>query len=148
VATIKTAYGVVGAQPVAQHEGTNGLRVRISFSVSLSLGDIHQVAKLPHGAIPLDVVFYPGGSLAAANAAFKIGTSASHEAFFLSATHTIATFEKRISATKLNAFTQLSLSDDVMPRYEHVVFVGSAGMSIGHIGDLVLYYAMPQQTVP
>ena len=40
---------------------------------------------------------------------------------------------------------QVSISDDAMPRFEYVTMVATAGVSIGHVGDLVLYYKMPGQ---
>lgn len=129
-------------QAPAIHAGVNTSISRISLSVSLSAGDIHRIGKLPHGAIPLDAIFYRGAGLAA-QGVLKLGTSASQELFFASATYSLAVNRTLVA---LGSAQQLSLSDDVMPRYQHLVMVGGAGISIGHVGDLIVYYRMPSQT--
>lgn len=129
-------------QAQAVHAGVNAAISRISLSVSLSAGDIHLIGKLPHGAIPLDAIFYRGAGLAA-QGVLKLGTSASQELFFGSATYSVAG-NRTVNA--LGTAQQVSLSDDKMPRYEHLVMVGGAGISIGHVGDLIVFYRMPGQT--
>jgi hypothetical protein len=129
-------------QPNSVHVGVNRAVCRISLSVSLSAGDIHRIGKLPHGAIPLDSIFYRGSAIAA-KGVLKLGTSASQELFFASDTYSTVVNRQ---ITPLGTVQQISLSDDVMPRYQHIVMVGSAGISIGHVGDLIVYYAMPGQT--
>lgn len=133
--------GNVG-QPEAVHVGDNVLICHVSLSVSLSAGDVHIIGRLPHGAIPLDAVFYPGAALN--QSILKFGTSASQELFFAS-----ASFSALVRTTRNNLCTraQISLSDDAMPRYENVVMVGTAAVSIGHVCDLVVFYKMPGQTL-
>lgn len=135
----------IGNQAVNQadgvHRGVTAAICRVSLSVSLSAGDVHRIGKLPHGAIPVDAIFYTGGAHAAAMVA-KFGTSASQELFFASATYSIVTRTVRALGTA----KQISLSDDAMPRFENIVMVATAGVSVGHVGDLVVYYKMPAQT--
>lgn len=130
-------------QAPAVHAGLNVAISRISLSVSLSAGDVHRIGKLPHGAIPVDAIFYRGSALGA-NGVLKLGTSASQEMFFGSATYSVTVNR---TSVQLSTSRQISLSDDVMPRFEHLVMVGSAGISVGYVGDLIVYYRMPTQTL-
>lgn len=142
MATVTTSAGNLN-QPEAFEKGINTAICRISLSVSWSSGDVHRVGKLPHGAIPLDAIFYRGAA-AAAEAVVKLGISASQEMFFASATFSAGT--SKYTTRQLGTNKQLSLSDDAMPRFEYVTMVATAGVSVGHVGDLVLYYKMPGQT--
>ncbi len=136
-----------GMQAPARQQGLNTLTCRISLSVTLSVGDIHIIGKLPHGAIPCDAVFYGGAAFLATSTGqvMKIGTSASQDMFFGSATFSITpAFGVSRASRRLGTSMQISLSDDIQPRYENVVFVGtSSTFTVGHIGDLVLEYVMP-----
>lgn len=129
-------------QPEFQEKGVVAAICRISLSLSLSAGDIHRIGKLPFGAIPIDAVFYPGSAVAGGTVA-KFGTSASQELFFGSATYSAALY--RTTRTNLATRQQVSFSDDVAIRYESIVMVGTAGISVGHVGDLVVYYRMQGQ---
>jgi len=146
VATI-TLGNAQGMQPPAVHVGLNTLVCRLSLSVTLSVGDIHIIGKLPHGAIPTDAVFYGGAAFVATSTGqvMKIGTSASQELFFASATFSITpAFGVQRVTRRLGTTAQISLSDDIQPRYENVVFVGtSSTFTVGHMGDLVIEYVMP-----
>ena len=42
---------------------------------------------------------------------------------------------------------QISLSDDARVQYENVVGVFTAGVSVGNVGSLVIFYKMPGQTL-
>jgi len=137
--------GNVG-QPEAVEKGDNCLICHISLSVSLSVGDVHIVGRIPHGSIPLDAVWFPGAAFAATGIA-KFGTSASQELYFASDSWAESGTLNYRTVRKLGTAMQLSLSDDAMPRYENVVMVGTAGISIGHVGDLIIYYKMPGQTL-
>lgn len=128
-------------QPTANATGVNAVVFRVSLSASWSSGDVHLIGKLPHGAIPIDSIFYPGSASPAGFVA-KFGTSASQELFLASATYSVVTRGSR----RLGYAAQVSLSDDLTVRYENVTMVATAGTSIGHVGDLVLYYVMPGQT--
>jgi hypothetical protein len=140
MATVKT--GACNAnQPRALHAGLICELMRLSLSVSNSVGDVVQFGKLPHGAIPIDAVFYPGSAIAQTVA--KFGTSASQELFFASATYSVAVAR---TTRPLGTAKQISLSDDFMPRYEHVVAVLTAAASVGFIGELAVFYRMPGQT--
>jgi hypothetical protein len=146
VATI-TLGNAQGMQPPALHAGLNTLICRLSLSVTLSVGDIHIIGKLPHGAIPTDAVFYGGAAYIATSTGQvqKMGTSASPDMFFASATFSITpAFGVQRTTRRLGTSMQISLSDDIQPRYENVVFVGtSSTFTVGHIGDLVIEYVMP-----
>ena len=73
-------------QAEAAHVGVNAAVCKISLSLTLSSGDVHNIGKLPNGAIVLDSVFYPGPALPGAAFTLKFGTSASQEMFLTSAT--------------------------------------------------------------
>lgn len=136
-------------QPEAVHVGLNPLLCRISLSVSNSVGDIHVIGRLPVGAIPVDAIFYGGDAFVdvSTGALIKIGTSASTEMFFASQTYSVNTDTALRCTRQLGTARQISLSDESMPRYDNVTFVaGDAAVSIGHVGDLLVYYKMPGQS--
>lgn len=145
MATI-TLGNVATNQPEGLEKGDNVVICKVSLSVSLSVGDVHRIGKIPHGAIPLDAIWYPGAAFAATGIA-KFGTSASQELFFASDSYAESGTLNYRTAGRLGTARQISLSDDVMPRYEYLTMVGTAGISIGHVGDLVVYYKMPGQTL-
>ena len=122
----------------AVHCGLNVANFRISASTSISGGDVQLIGRLPHGGIPVDSVFYPQSQVVA-----KFGTSASQELFLASATYSTVTRQTR----NLGSSMQVSLSDDLGVRYEAVTMVGTGGASLGYIGDLVVSYLMPGQTL-
>lgn len=132
-------------QPEAVHAGVNAAVCHISLSASWSSGDIHYIGKLPDGAIPLDAVFYPGAA-SGTTAVAKFGTSASQEQFLASGSFSLAPAPHR-TARRLGVAAQISLSADAAVRYEPIVMVATAGVSIGHVGDLVVYYKLPGQTL-
>jgi hypothetical protein len=135
-------------QPEAVFNGsTNSLICHVSFSVSgtFSSTDDFIVGRLPHGAIPLDCVFYPGAAMPVALQVFKFGTSASLELFFASASYSgNAIF--RTTRDNLATRQRISLSDDAMPRYENLIYSPTLVGSVGHVGDFVVTYKMPGQT--
>jgi hypothetical protein len=128
-------------QAEAVHIGDNVGLFRISLSLTISVGDIHRVGKIPHGAIPLDAIFY--GATGAGQGIFKFGTSASRSMFFASQTWSAAAVSR--CTKRLGYAMQISLSDDSMPRYESIVMVGTTNTVIGYIGDLIVFYKMPGQ---
>jgi len=144
MATVDVGLGAAGAQPEAVHVGQNVLVCKISLSASWSSGDIHRIGKIPQGAIPLDAVFYPGAASGGTFVA-KFGTSASQELFFASASFSLAPANSR-TTRKLGTAQQISLADDARVLYEYITMVATAGCSIGHVGDLVVYYKLPGQT--
>lgn len=144
MATVKVGLGADGAQPESNIT-INEAICKISLSLTLSVGDIHLIGKLPNGAIPLDAVFYPGVG-AAAGLVAKFGTSASQELFFASATYSQAAAPIYRLNRKLGTAMQISISDDARVLFDYVTMVGTAGVSIGHVGDLIVYYKMPGQT--
>ena len=130
----------------ANHAGLNVAVMHISLSASWSSGDVHFIGKIPHGAIPVDAVFYCGAASPAAFLA-KFGTSASQELFGGSQSWSLLAPRGTVALTRKYGYAvQVSLSDDAMPRFENVVMVATAGISIGHVGDLIVSYVMPGQT--
>jgi hypothetical protein len=139
-------------EPEAVHVGVNAKICRVSLSVTVSAGDIHIIGRIPHGAIPLDAIFYMGAAVGGISTgpSFKFGTSASQELFFASASYSVASSALNRCTRLLGTARQISLSDDAMPRYENIVMVSNAGGagvgSVGHQGDLVVFYKMPGQS--
>lgn len=131
-------------QPEMQEKGVVAAICHISLSLTLSAGDVHRIGKIPFAAIPLDAVFYPG-TAAAAGMVAKFGTSASQELFFGSATYSQAAAPIYRLNRKIGTAQQISFSDDAAVRYDALVMVGTAGISVGAVGDLIVYYRMPGQ---
>ena len=133
-------------QPEAIQVGDNVALIRISLSVSVSIGDVHRIGKLPQGAIPVDAIFFPGSAMAANTNIIKFGTSASNDMFFASASFSTGTAVRCTRA--LGTAQQISISDDSMPRYEAITMVNTGvALSVGFMGDLVVFYKMPGQTL-
>lgn len=138
---------VSNIQPEGVHAGLNALICRMSLSISNTpaAGDLFIIGKVPQGAIPIDAVFYPGAAHAAAQV-FKMGTSASPELFFASASYSIALY--RTTRPNLVTRQHISISDDAMPRYENLIVTPTSVGSVGHWGDFVVFYKLPGQTLP
>lgn len=144
MANVKVGLGLDGANPEQVHAGINAAICHISLSVSWSSGDVHLIGKLPHGAIPIGAVFYPGAATGGTTVA-KLGTSASQEAFIASGSFSTAP-APTYSTRRLGVPAQISVSyTDVL--FENIVMVATAGVSVGHVGDLVVQYKMPGQTL-
>ncbi len=143
MATVKVGLGLDGNQPEQVHVGANVAVCKVSLSTSWSSGDVHVIGKLPNGAIPLDAVFYIGAATPAGFIA-KFGTSASQELFFASASYSL---QPTRCLRKIGTAQQISISDDARVLYENITMVATAGTSIGHVGDLIVYYKMPGQTL-
>jgi hypothetical protein len=144
MATVKVGLGADNAQPETLHVGDNVAVCKISLSTSWSSGDVHVIGKLPNRAIPLDWVWYTGAASPAGLIA-KFGTSASQELFFVSDSYGDAVQYRNIK--KAGTGIQVSLSDDARVLYENIVMVATGGISIGHVGDLIVFYKMPGQTL-
>ncbi len=132
--------------PETVENGSNPVICHVSLSVTLSVGDVHRIGKIPHGAIPLDCVWYPGSAFAATGIA-KFGTSASQEFFLASDSYAESGTALYRNIRQLGTAKQISLSDDAMPRFDWITMVGTAGISVGFVGDLVIWYKMPGQTL-
>lgn len=135
-------------QPEAVEHGDNIAICKVSLSATASLDSVWRIGKLPHGAIPIDAVWYPG---AAAPTGFvtRFGTSASTEMFFASDSWAETALVPYRCARQLGTARQISLSDDAMPRFDYITMGGGVGIaiSVGHMGDLIVYYKMPGQTL-
>ncbi len=126
------------------HSGVcaNICHISLSASGSWSSGDVHRIGRIPIGAIPVDAVFYPGPAAPVGFVA-KFGTSLTQEVFFGSATYSaVARCSRRLGVAQ-----QISLSDDSQVRYEPITMVATAGISVGHVGDLIVFYKMPGPTL-
>lgn len=132
MANVDIAKGRAGVVPKALHAGVTRLICRVSLSATTSVGDVLRIAKLPHGAQVTDVVIIPRGAFAAK--ILGIGTSASPDAFFSSATFSVLT------RAALGSTFKVSLSDDAIQRYDYVTIKQSAIMTVGHQMDVVLDY--------
>lgn len=139
-----TIGAVQTGQPEAVHVGIVAAVCKVSLSASWSSGDVHRIGKIPHGAIPLDAVWYPGAAFAATGIA-KFGTSASQELFLASDSYAESGTAIYRNIRKLGYAMQVSLSDDAAQMYDYITMVATAGVSIGYVGDLVVYYKMPGQ---
>lgn len=128
-----------GNLPAKRHAaGETVVVAKISLSASYSSGDIFRIAKIPHGAIFSALpVFFPGAAAPAA-LVFKAGISLSQELLFASATYSILATGTLGLGYRRAGLT--SLSDDASPRHDWLVFIPTAGVSIGHIGDIVVRY--------
>ncbi len=152
MATITTS-SALAQQPEAVQTGDNVAICRISLSLTVSSGDVHRIGKLPHGAIPLDAVFFPSTNITTLSTgpAYKFGTSASASMFFATTSYSVASAGMNRTTFGLGTAKQISLSDDAMPRFEYITMTGAAGGagvgSIGYQGDLIVYYKMPGQTL-
>lgn len=135
-------------QAEAVEKGLNVAVCRVSLSATASLDSTWRIGKLPHGAVPVDAIFYPG---AAAPAGFvtRFGVSSSTEMFFASDSWAEAAGTNYRTARQLGTAMRISLSDDAMPRFEYITMGGGVGIAItvGHMGDLIVYYKMPGQTL-
>lgn len=144
MATVTIGAAQTG-QPETLHVGIVAAVCKVSLSASWSSGDVHRIGKIPNGAIPLDVVFYPGTAFAATGIA-KFGTSASQELFLASDSYAESGTLLYRGIRKLGYAMQISISDDAAVNYDYITMVATAGVSIGYVGDLVVYYRMPGQT--
>ena len=145
MATVKVGLGLDSGQPEQVHVGANVAVCKVSLSASWSSGDVHIIGKLPNGAIPLDWVWYPGAASPAALVA-KFGTSASQELFLASDSYAeTQTLYRNIK--RAGPDIAISLSDDARVLYENIVMVATAGISIGNVGSLIVFYKMPGQTL-
>lgn len=135
-------------QPEAVENGINIALCHVSLSATASLDSVWRIGKIPHGAIPLDAVWYPG---AAAPTGFvtRFGTSASTEMFFASDSWAETALVPYRTVRQQGTARQLSLSDDAMPRFDYITMGGgvSIAVTVGFMGDLVIYYRMPGQTL-
>jgi len=149
MATVKVGLGADNVPPEFNEDDIVAAICKISLSLTLSSGDIHLIGKLPNGAIPIESVFYPGVALPGAAFTLKFGTSASQEMFLTSATLTLTGGPYRTGGGKRLGYNQqISISDDARVLFENIVMVGTGSntISVGHMGDLVVYYKMPGQT--
>lgn len=145
MATVIVGPGGAGPTPEQVHVGANVAICKVSLSLSWSSGDVHVIGRLPNGAIPLDWVWYPGASAATTMIA-KFGTSASQELFLVSDSYAeTQTLYRNIK--RAGPDIQISISDDARVLFENIVGVFTAGVSIGNVGSLVVFYKMPGQTL-
>jgi hypothetical protein len=143
MANVKVGLGLDSAQPEFNETGVVAAVCKVSLSASWSSGDVHYIGKLPNGAIPLDWVWYPGAASPAALIA-KFGTSASQELFLASDSYAeTQTLYRNIR--RAGPDIQISISDDARVMYENIVMVATAGISIGNVGTLVVFYKAPGQ---
>ena len=144
MATVTLSSANLG-QAEAVHAGVNCGVYKVSISATASLDSVWRIGKIPHGAIPLEAIWYPGPA-APATFVTRFGISASTELFFASDSWAETQTNYR-TARRLGSPFQVSLSDADMPRFEYVTMGGGVGIdiSVGHMGDLVVFYKLPTQ---
>jgi hypothetical protein len=143
MATVNLRAGFQAELPVV---GSVDAIYKVSLSASWSSGDVHIIGKIPVGAIPVEAVWYPGAAFAATGIA-KFGTSASQELFFASDSYAESGITVYRNTKALGTAALISISDEHVVRYDNVVGVFTAGVSIGHVGDLVVRYRVAGQTL-
>jgi len=143
-----TLFNADKNQAEAIEKGLNTAICRVSLSATASLDSTWRIGKLPHGAIPVDCIWYPGPA-APAGFVTRFGTSASTEMFFASDSWAEAAGTNYRTARQLGTVMQVSLSDDVMPRFQYITMGGgvSIAVTVGHMGDLIVFYKMPGQSL-
>jgi hypothetical protein len=146
MANVKVGLGLDSNQAENLEVGIIAAVCKVSLSASWSSGDVHYIGKIPNGAIPLDCVWYPGAAFAATGIA-KFGTSASQELFLASDSYAESGTLLYRGTRTLGLSKQISLSDDARAPYDYITMVATAGVSVGYVGDLVVFYKMPGQTV-
>jgi hypothetical protein len=131
-------------QPESVHAGINAAVCRISISATTSAGDVLRIGKLPHRAIPLDVVFYAGAAHAD-NTILKFGLSASEAAFLTSDSYSVAPGVYRGDVNVINLAGLLSKSDEATQRFTYITSTPTSVVTVGHLGTLVVFYKLPGQ---
>lgn len=132
MANVDISKGGARYLPKGLHSGVNRVIARISLSATTSAGDVIRFAKLPHGAQITDVVMLNGSAFVAG--ILKVGTSASNDAFFSSATFSTLTRKHLGSAFKI------SLSDGAIQRYDYATLIPAAALTVGYQMDVVIDY--------
>lgn len=135
--TLKTGLN----QAEAVHAGINAIVCSVSMSATSSAGDVLRIGRLPHQAIVVDAVWYPGAALPG-TAVVKFGVSGSEAALLTSATHS-AVVRTNVSVALLNT----SRSDDNAQRFTYVTCTPAAQVSVGNYGRLVVQYKVPGQAI-
>lgn len=129
-----------GRNAPAVHAGLNALICDISLSASgtTGVGDLLIIGRLPHGAIPIDSVFYPGPALNGVSV-LRFGTSATAECFLASDTYSVAVARQITTLVGQH----ISLVDSAAVRYENVICTTGTALSAGNHGRFVVLYKMP-----
>jgi hypothetical protein len=133
-------------QPEQVEKGINAAICRISLSATTSAGDVLRIGKLPHRAIPLEVVFYPGPALVT-NLISKFGLSGSDACFLGSDTYSTGLGCYRGDVNLQNLTAVLSKSDEAPQRYTYIVETPTDVVTVGYRGTLVVFYKMPGQAL-
>jgi hypothetical protein len=123
------------------HAGVNAAVCSVSMSATTSAGDVLRIGKLPHQAVVVDAVWYPGAALPG-TAVLKFGVSGSEAAILTSATHS-AIVRANVNVSTLN----VSRSDDNAQRFTYITCTPAAVISAGNYGRLVVFYKLPGQAV-
>jgi hypothetical protein len=140
--TIKTGLN----QAEVNATGINAAICRVSISATTSAGDVLRIGRLPHKAIPLDAVFYPGAAFVD-NGIHKFGLSGTEACFLSSDTYslTMAPIRANVNPNLLEAYT--SKSDEAPARFTYITTTPTAVLTAGHHGTFVVFYKLPGQTL-
>jgi hypothetical protein len=135
--TLKTGTN----QAEVVHAGVNAAVCSISMSATTSSGDVLRIGTLPHQAVVLDAVFYPGAA-APGTLVSKFGVSGSEAALIASASNS-SIVRTNVNVTTLNT----SRSDDNAQRFTYITCTPTGVISVGNYGRLVVFYKLPGQNV-
>lgn len=142
MATLKADKAKDGAQPRAVHAGTNSVKFTYSVTANLSVGDVIQLAKIPHGAI-IDgfTVWHTTG-----NIAFDIGDGGDGDRFIDSAsvvTNGSVVFGVHAQTNVAGYGYQYNLSDDATDQFDTMdmtILVVTTATAAGAISGVIQYH--------
>jgi hypothetical protein len=131
--------------------GLQAVICRVSISATTSAGDVLRIGRLPHRAIPLDVVFYTGAAYVD-NTIHKFGLSGTEACFLSSHTYSTAAGVAFGNATKANVNLNLlesytSKTDAAAQQFTYVTMTPTLALTAGHACTLVVYYKTPGQSL-
>jgi len=140
------ATGVASGVPLrGHHVGVNFAYGVYSLTATLSVGDIIEMVKIPHGGTIVDFLLSFSAQGAAGTAKFNVGDATDHDRFIASAAAQTAG-SARIN-TGQGVGYKYTVSDDATTRYKMVRVTlsdaGATATSTGHISLLVLYTMDP-----
>lgn len=143
MATLKSNKAQAGVQPRQVHAGTNSIKFVYSLTADLSVGDVIQLAKIPHGAI-IDglMVWHDTG-----NFAFDVGDGGDQDRYIDSASVVTSAlpvvFGVHAQTNVAGLGYQYNLSDDATEQFDTIditVLVVTTATSAGSISGVITYH--------
>ena len=131
--------------------GLQAVICRVSISATTSAGDVLRIGRLPHRAIPLDVVFYTGAAFVD-NGIHKFGLSGTEACFLASHSYSAGVGvlygnggRANVNLNLLEAYT--SKADTVAQQFTYITMTPTAVLTAGHYCTLIVYYKTPGQSL-